>query len=91
MHHDENTQNTQATNPQESTGRAGAGTAQGGHLGESLLDLERIGRLWATHGIRIGVSALQTSAVTLTQLASTLANLAEGFKAQQEAKEEEKR
>ena len=53
---------------------------------ESNADIERavdtlveIGRMWASHGLRIGRSALQTSARTLDVTAETLSDLAERF------------
>ena len=43
---------------------------------EAIHDLTDLGRMWASHGIRIGVAALQTSAVSLTQVASLLGSVA---------------
>ena len=78
MTHDETQHETPTHHANPFPGNAGE--PQPSQLGESLIGLERLGRLWATHGIRMGVAALQTSAVTLTQVASTLATLADGLK-----------
>ncbi len=45
----------------------------------ALDSLLAVGRMWASHGIRIGRSALETSARTLDLAASTLSDLAEKF------------
>ena len=41
--------------------------------------LVEIGRMWASHGLRIGRSALETSARTLDVTAETLSDLADRF------------
>ena len=45
----------------------------------ALLDLEQIGRMWASQGLRIGMGALQTSAASLTAVAGLLGTLAQSF------------
>lgn len=47
-------------------------------LGQTIDELEFVGRTWADHGLRIGAAALQTSALTLAQTAKVLVSIASG-------------
>ncbi len=49
-------------------------------LGQTVVELETVGRVWADHGLRIGAAALQTSAMTLAHTANVLVNIASGLK-----------
>lgn len=53
--------------------------AEHGDLERSIDALIAIGRMWASHGLRMGKSALQTSARTLDVTAQTLTELADRF------------
>ncbi|MFH2007433.1 MAG: hypothetical protein ABI333_12685 [bacterium] len=56
-------------------------SAQSGSLLVGALgDLDNIGRLWADHGLRVGAAALQSSALTLVNVAGMLSNLAHSIK-----------
>jgi len=47
-------------------------------IGQTLEELGTVGRIWAEHGLRIGATALQTSALTLSHTADVLASIASG-------------
>jgi hypothetical protein len=49
-------------------------------VGQTIVELETVGRAWADHGLRIGAAALQTSALTLAHTANVLVNIATGLK-----------
>lgn len=48
-------------------------------VGQTIEELETVGRAWADHGLRIGAAALQTSALTLAHTANVLVNIATGL------------
>ena len=48
-------------------------------LGQTVVELETVGRVWADHGLRIGAADLQTSALTLAHTANVLVNIATGL------------
>lgn len=54
-------------------------TEDQGDIELGIQTLVSIGRMWASHGLRMGRSALQTSARTLDVTAETLSDLAERF------------
>ena len=49
------------------------------HLEEALETLFGVGRMWAGHGLRVGMMALETSAHTLRATANTLGTLSDRF------------
>lgn len=48
-------------------------------VGQTIEELETVGRAWADHGLRIGAAALQTSALTLAHTANVLVSIATGL------------
>jgi hypothetical protein len=49
-------------------------------VGRAVETLFDVGRLWASHGLGVGRSALETSALTLRKTASLLGELSDGFR-----------
>lgn len=54
-------------------------------VGRAVETLFDVGRLWASHGLGVGRSALETSALTLKKTASLLGELSEGFRPHEDA------
>jgi hypothetical protein len=52
---------------------------------KAFANLVTIGRLWATHGVEIGLSALETSAESLRIASETLATLKDKLKGEPES------
>ncbi|HJL19739.1 MAG TPA: hypothetical protein RMH99_29015 [Sandaracinaceae bacterium LLY-WYZ-13_1] len=50
-----------------------------------------VGRLWAAHGLNVGRSALETSALTLRTTADLLGSLSERFAEEERAAERDER
>lgn len=53
-------------------------------VGRAVETLFDVGRLWASHGLGVGRSALETSALTLKKTASLLGELSDGFRPKEE-------
>lgn len=67
-------------------GTAEQPTDRAAQLDQALRSLVDVGRVWASHGLQVGRSALETSAKTLNLTAEALADLAERFDRDQKTK-----
>jgi len=59
-----------------------------GDLEQAVHDLADVGKVWAKHGLRVGQSALETSAWTLRTTADLLGRLSDHFEARSKARAE---
>ena len=58
-------------------------------LEQAVHDLADVGKVWAQHGLRVGQSALETSAWTLRTTASLLGRLSDHFEARSKERDED--